>query len=137
MKNSMVLGRRPTCVEKDCDGVPKPWVAKVGKSSGCFQKSGCSPQIIHFNRVFHYFHHPFWGPTPIFGKHPSNYSKFYEELVFHLHYPLVFQCFGRAQSFMTIFEPTEIRFSGEQFSNSSCVLIFGEDFHRTMIKAIF
>ena len=20
-----------------------------------------SPQIIHFNRVFHYFHHPFWG----------------------------------------------------------------------------
>jgi len=22
---------------------------------------------IHFNRVFHYFHHPFWGPTPIFG----------------------------------------------------------------------
>ena len=25
-----------------------------------------NPQIIHFNRVFHYFHHPFWG-TPIFG----------------------------------------------------------------------
>ena len=24
------------------------------------------PQIIHFNRVFHYFHHPFWGTT-IFG----------------------------------------------------------------------
>ena len=24
------------------------------------------PQIIHFYRVFHYFHHPFWG-TPIFG----------------------------------------------------------------------
>ena len=24
------------------------------------------PKIIHFNRVFHYFHHPFWG-TPIFG----------------------------------------------------------------------
>ena len=24
------------------------------------------PQIIHFNRVFHYFHHPFSG-TPIFG----------------------------------------------------------------------
>ena len=24
------------------------------------------PQIIHFNRVFHYFHHPFWG-APIFG----------------------------------------------------------------------
>ena len=25
-----------------------------------------SPQIIHFNRVFHYFHHPFWD-TLIFG----------------------------------------------------------------------
>ena len=24
------------------------------------------PQIIHFHRVFHDFHHPFWG-TPIFG----------------------------------------------------------------------
>ena len=23
-------------------------------------------QIIHFNKVFHYFHHPFWG-TPIFA----------------------------------------------------------------------
>ena len=28
---------------------------------------GFPPQIIHFNRVFHDFHHPFWGPTPIFG----------------------------------------------------------------------
>ena len=25
------------------------------------ENSGFSPQIIHFNRVFHYFHHPFWG----------------------------------------------------------------------------
>ena len=24
------------------------------------------PQIIHFKKVFHYFHHPFWG-TLIFG----------------------------------------------------------------------
>ena len=31
------------------------------------ENSGFSPQISsHFNRVFHYFHHPFWG-TPIFG----------------------------------------------------------------------
>ena len=30
------------------------------------ENSGSSPQIIHFNRVFHYFHHPFWG-TSIFG----------------------------------------------------------------------
>ena len=27
------------------------------------------PQIIHFNKVFHYFHHLFWG-TPIFGNYP-------------------------------------------------------------------
>ena len=31
-----------------------------------FPKIGIS-QIIHFNRVFHCCHHPFWGPTPIFG----------------------------------------------------------------------
>ena len=30
-----------------------------------------SLQIIHFDRVFHYFHHPFWGPTPIFGSTPT------------------------------------------------------------------
>ena len=30
------------------------------------ENSGFSPPIIHFNRVFHYFHHPFWG-TPFFG----------------------------------------------------------------------
>ena len=32
------------------------------------ENSGFSPQISHFNRVFHYFHHhhPFWG-IPIFG----------------------------------------------------------------------
>ena len=28
---------------------------------------GKTLQIIHFNRVFHYFHHPFWGFSPIFG----------------------------------------------------------------------
>ena len=31
---------------------------------------GKTPQIIHFNRVFHYFHHPFWGFSPNFWKHP-------------------------------------------------------------------
>ena len=30
------------------------------------QNSGFSPQIIHFNRFFQYFHHPFWG-TRTFG----------------------------------------------------------------------
>ena len=34
---------------------------------GCWTKNrGETPQIIRFDRVFHYFHHPFWG-TPIFG----------------------------------------------------------------------
>ena len=29
-----------------------------------------SPQIIHFNRVFQYFHHPFWGCFPLFFGNP-------------------------------------------------------------------
>ena len=33
-------------------------------------KNRGTPQIIHFNRVFHYFHHPFWGFPPYFWKHP-------------------------------------------------------------------
>ena len=34
------------------------------------ENSGFSPQIIHFNRVFHhYFHHPFWD-TPTIWKTP-------------------------------------------------------------------
>ena len=40
-------------------------LAFVQVSYGCFQKKGY-PQIINFNRVFHYFHHPFWG-IPICG----------------------------------------------------------------------
>ena len=27
------------------------------------------PQIIHFNRVFHYFYHPFWGTTTFGNTH--------------------------------------------------------------------
>ena len=26
-----------------------------------------------FNRVFHYFHHPFWGFSPYFWKHPGEF----------------------------------------------------------------
>ena len=33
------------------------------------KNSGFSPQVIHFKRVFHYFHHPFWGFSPYFWKH--------------------------------------------------------------------
>ena len=35
------------------------------------ENSGFCPQIILFNRVFHDFHHPFWG-TPIFGNTQVN-----------------------------------------------------------------
>ena len=34
------------------------------------ENGGFSPQIIHFNSVFHYFHHPFFG-YPYFWKHPN------------------------------------------------------------------
>ena len=36
---------------------------------GVSKNRGFSPQIIHFNRVFHYFHHPFWGKHPYFPNH--------------------------------------------------------------------
>ena len=31
-----------------------------------------NPKSSHFNRVFHYFHHPFWGTVPIFGSTPTS-----------------------------------------------------------------
>ena len=33
-------------------------------------KNNGTPKSSHFNRVFHDFHHPFWGPTTIFGLTP-------------------------------------------------------------------
>ena len=40
--------------------------------NGCWTKNrGKTPQIIHFNRIFHYFHHPFWGFSTYFWKHPN------------------------------------------------------------------
>ena len=58
-----------------------------GVYMGVSENSG-TPQIIHFNRVFHYFHHPFWG-TPIFGNTHiseswppfSNHQKVAPELI--------------------------------------------------------
>ena len=50
--------------------VPVSWWLDERKSMKIWdvsENSGFSPQIIHFNRVFHYFNHPSWGPTPIFG----------------------------------------------------------------------
>ena len=51
------------------DGFFHPFFFR-GESIWMFsENSGFSPQIVHFNRIFHYFHHPFWG-TPIFGNTP-------------------------------------------------------------------
>ena len=41
---------------------------------------GFPPQIIHFNRVFHYFHHPFWG-IPIFGNTHMPMGLFHKPIV--------------------------------------------------------
>ena len=35
------------------------------------------------NRVFHYFHHPFWGKHPYFRKHPSDIFLFHKKLKAH------------------------------------------------------
>ena len=40
-------------------GGKKKWDS--GWCKWVFPKIGVPPQIIHFNRVFPYFHHPFWG----------------------------------------------------------------------------
>ena len=40
---------------------------------------GFSPKSSHFNRVFRYFHHPFWGCSPYFWKHP--YDNFHRSCV--------------------------------------------------------
>ena len=42
---------------------------------GCFQKKNSTPKSSHFNRVFHYFHHPFWGFSPYFWKHPCIFDR--------------------------------------------------------------
>ncbi len=34
-----------------------------------------TPQIIHFYRLFHYFHHPFWGTTIFGNNHITNPNK--------------------------------------------------------------
>ena len=42
---------------------------------GVEPKIGVGPQIIYFNRVFHYFHHPFWGvkTPPLFLETARNF----------------------------------------------------------------
>ena len=50
-----------------CASRKKYGFASAWDEMGVSENSGFPPQIIQFNRVFHYFHHPFWG-TPIFQK---------------------------------------------------------------------
>ena len=40
-----------------------PPTQKLSHLVGVSENSGFSPQVIHFNRDFHDFHHPFWGTT--------------------------------------------------------------------------
>ena len=49
-------------------GVLSPFPKPKKKLSymGVSENNG-TPKSSHFNRVFHSFHHPFWGPTPIVG----------------------------------------------------------------------
>ena len=56
----------------------KSWKTDLNKQNVSKCLCGCwmfpkivVPQIIHLNRVFHYFHHPFWGKHPYFWKHPN------------------------------------------------------------------
>ena len=45
------------------------WAKKT--NVGVSKNRGKTPQIIHFNRDFHDFHHPFWGVLPLFMvQHP-------------------------------------------------------------------
>ena len=46
------------------------------KHLGVSKNRGKTPQIIRFNRVFHYFHHPFWGFSPYFWKLPFSQNTF-------------------------------------------------------------
>ena len=62
--NRVLLTKR--CLEGDSFRFEK------GGHVGVSKNSGISTQIIHFNRVFYYFHHPFWG-TPIFGNPHVNF----------------------------------------------------------------
>ena len=57
------------CLRLECEeGSKDPKKSQLHDitNMGVSTNRGFSPQIMNFNRVFHYFHHPFWGTT-IFG----------------------------------------------------------------------
>ena len=62
----MYIGLTELCQKGAADQLGPKHLNKTNLQMGVSENSGFSPQIIHFNRVFHYFHHPFWGTT-IFG----------------------------------------------------------------------
>ena len=76
---------------------------------------GKIPQIIHFNRGFHYFHHPFWG-IPVFGNTHIASCKLTWRLLYH-HYLI-----GNTSSF--------------RFSSQSCKFFFGGVDHWTFLPRI-
>ena len=55
---------------------PKDPDMDVSKNSGFY------PQIINLNRVFRYFHHPFWGFYHCFWKHPYIPLRIHGEMVY-------------------------------------------------------
>ena len=57
-----------------CSHIPSVGRLYIYLHMAVSENSGFSPQIIHFNRVFHYFHHPFWG-TPILETPKSSFQS--------------------------------------------------------------
>ena len=55
-------------------------------------------QIIHFNRVFHYFHHPFWGTTIYFWKHPYIYISNHIYFSANRSYKILWHIFNKKQA---------------------------------------
>ena len=82
---------------------------------GVSKNSGKTPQIIHFNRVFHEINHPFWG-TPIFGLTPI--------------LSVTFSCLGRVWFWSTPRIQSSApglwnMFSRESENKPSCVTVTG------------
>ena len=66
------FNRTITCCQH-CDAIvlSKYWCFLIfRKQLGVSKNRGTRKSSI-FNRVFHYFHHPFWGAHPYFWKHPT------------------------------------------------------------------
>ena len=91
------------------------------------ENSGFSPQIIHFNRVFHYFHHPFLDTTilgnpqdPWIRDHPVRWFAMdahrahgiFQRLFFVASKGGGFWCFGVSENSFFFFTPKSSIFRG-------------------------